>query len=133
VAALIYDDDCGFCRWSVARIVSWDRRHRMRPVRLRSGEADRLLGDMPAERRAESWHLVTDDGRMRSGGAAVEPLLRLLPGGTPLAAIAGALPGPTDVAYRAVARHRDRLGRLLGRDRCAIDPAEPRPPSVDER
>ncbi len=70
-----------------------------------------------------SWHLVTPDGRMYSAGAAVSPLLRLLPGGRPLAAVADAFPKTTERAYRWVARHRERLGRSLGTQACAIHPA----------
>ena len=46
-----------------------------------------------------SWHLVTD-GTVRSGGAAAAPLLRLLPGGRPLASIAAPAPGCSASAYR---------------------------------
>ena len=33
---LLYDRDCGFCRWSLAWFLCWDRRHVLRPQR-RSG------------------------------------------------------------------------------------------------
>ena len=42
-AVLLYDEDCGFCRWSLAKILAWDREGRIRPVPLQSEEADRLL------------------------------------------------------------------------------------------
>jgi predicted DCC family thiol-disulfide oxidoreductase YuxK len=122
---VIFDDDCGFCRWSVDRLRRWDRGDRIRLVTLRSAEADRMLAGMPDERRYASWHLVTSDGRVASGGRAVAPLLRRLPGGAPLAAIASAMPGPTDAAYRLVARNRGRLGELLGEQRCAVHLPEP--------
>jgi predicted DCC family thiol-disulfide oxidoreductase YuxK len=122
---VIFDDDCGFCRWSIDRLRRWDRGDRIRLVTLRSAEADRLLAAMSAERRYASWHLVTPDGRVASGGRAVAPLLRRLPGGAPLAAIASAVPGPTDAAYRLVARNRGRLGELLGEQRCAVHLPEP--------
>ncbi len=127
---LIFDDDCGFCRWSVDKVRAWDRGERIRLVRLHSAEANRLLASMTPERRAASWHLVDGDGRVVSGGRAVAPLLRRLPGGAPLAAVASAMPGPTDAAYRLVARNRDRLGTLLGEDRCAV--ALPDVPAGDE-
>lgn len=128
---LIFDDDCGFCRWSIDKIRVWDRTDRIRLVRLRSTEADRLLAGMPPERRAASWHLVDGDGRVVSGGRAVAPLLRRLPGGRPFAAVASAMPGPTDAAYRLVARNRDRLGAMLGEERCAV--TLPDGPAADER
>ena len=120
---LLYDSDCGFCRWSMAKVLAWDRRGRIRAVRLQDPEADRLLPGMGEEAKMESWHLVTGDGRVWSGGAAAPHLLRLLPGGRPLAAVASAFPRTTDRAYRWVARNRGRLGRRLGTQACAIDPA----------
>ena len=50
---------------------------------------------------------------MFSAGAAIEPLMRLLPGGRPLAALARAFPRLTERAYRLVADHRGLLGRFL--------------------
>ena len=112
-AIVLYDRDCGFCRWSLARLLSWDRRRALRPVALQDPEADQLLPGMGEEERMASWHLVLDDGRVVSAGAAVEPLMRLLPGGRPFAAFARAFPGLTERGYRFVARHRGRLGRFL--------------------
>jgi predicted DCC family thiol-disulfide oxidoreductase YuxK len=66
----------------------------------------------PAARMA-SWHLVGPAGPYYSGGAAVAPLLRLLPGARPLARLAAALPGPTARAYGLVARRRAWLGRWV--------------------
>jgi predicted DCC family thiol-disulfide oxidoreductase YuxK len=121
-AILLYDDDCGFCRWSTAKVLAWDRDHRIRAVALRSAEADRLLFRMDPARRMGSWHLVTRDGAVRSGGAAVGTLARLLPGGAPLAFLAEALPGLTERGYRWTAKHRDAFGRLLGERACSVDP-----------
>ena len=121
-AVIIYDADCGFCRWSADKILAWDVHHRLRPVALQDPEADRLLERMDPERKMASWHLVTPDGRTVSAGAAVPDLLRLLPGGTPMAFIAGLAPGPTEAAYRLVANHRDRLASLLGPKRRGVDP-----------
>jgi hypothetical protein len=55
---------------------------------MRSAEAGGLLAPVPIDRRPLSWHLVTDDGRVWSAGAAVPQVLRLLPGGGPLSAAA---------------------------------------------
>jgi predicted DCC family thiol-disulfide oxidoreductase YuxK len=120
--ALLFDADCGFCRWATDRILAWDRGRRLRPVALQDAEAGELLRGVPYERRVASWHLVSPEGRVYSAGAAVGPLLRLLPGGTPLAAFADAFPRTTARAYAAIARNRGRLGRLLARIRK--DPGE---------
>jgi predicted DCC family thiol-disulfide oxidoreductase YuxK len=129
-ATVVYDADCGFCRWSAERLRTWDRRHSLRFVSLQTPEADRLLASVPPHRRPLSWHLVDRDGRVWSAGAAVPPLLGHLPGGRPLAALAGSMPAVTDTVYAAVARRRMTLGRLLGRQACSVDPsrgADPRP------
>ena len=122
-AVLLYDSDCGFCRWSVDKILSWDRGGRLRPLALQDPEADRLLGRMDPDAKMGSWHLVTGDGRVYSGGAGAAPLLRLLPRGRALAAVLATFPGLTDRSYRLVARNRDRFGRLVGQTACEVDPS----------
>ncbi|TMK31333.1 MAG: DUF393 domain-containing protein [Actinobacteria bacterium] len=82
-AVVLYDEDCDFCRWATAKLLAWDRGGRLRAVALQHPEAERLLPGMDREQRMTSWHLVTPDGRVRSAGRAVAPLLRLLPGGAP--------------------------------------------------
>jgi predicted DCC family thiol-disulfide oxidoreductase YuxK len=110
---VLYDQDCGFCKWTLDKILAWDRPKRLRPVAIQSEEGSRLLAGMDPDMRLNSWHLVTPDGELFSGGAAAEPLARTLPWGRPLAALFGAFPGLTERAYRYVAEHRGRLARLL--------------------
>jgi predicted DCC family thiol-disulfide oxidoreductase YuxK len=110
---LLYDSDCGFCRWCLGKVLAWDRRHSLRPVALQSEEADRLLAGMPKEQRLASWHLVDGEGTVQSAGAAFPGLFRLLPGGAPLAGLTSRIPTTTDRAYRWVAGNRSRWGRLV--------------------
>jgi predicted DCC family thiol-disulfide oxidoreductase YuxK len=110
---ILYDADCGFCRWSLAWVLRWDRHRRLEPVALQDPRAEALLGPMPEAERMESWHLVGPDG-VASAGAAAPPLLRLLPGGGPPAALAERFPGAVERAYRWVADHRGVLARPLG-------------------
>jgi predicted DCC family thiol-disulfide oxidoreductase YuxK len=112
-ATLLYDRDCGLCRWSLGKVLAWDRRRALRPVALQDPEARELLSGMGEEERMASWHLVTNDGAVRSAGAAFAPLLRRLPGGRPLAWAAERLPGPTERGYRFVADHRSAFGSLV--------------------
>ena len=112
-ATLIYDSDCGFCRWCLGKVLAWDRRRSVRPVALETDEAKRLLSGMPHEQRMASWHLVDSEGRVSSAGAGFAPLLRLLPGGGPPAALADRVPRATDRAYRAVAGRRSFFGRFV--------------------
>jgi predicted DCC family thiol-disulfide oxidoreductase YuxK len=110
---LLYDADCGFCKWSLSLVLKLDRRRRLRPLSLQSAEANQLLADLSPAQRNASWHLVSPDGRRWSAGAAAPPLLRLLPGGSPPARLLDAAPGMTERAYRFVAEHRSLLGRAL--------------------
>jgi predicted DCC family thiol-disulfide oxidoreductase YuxK len=94
---LYYDRDCGFCRWALAWVLRWDRRHRLRPVPIES--ADDL----------DSWHFERD-GRRWSGGRAFAPLLEELPGGRLLA---GRMEWLLVPGYRWVANRRSGLSRLV--------------------
>jgi predicted DCC family thiol-disulfide oxidoreductase YuxK len=123
---VLYDEDCGFCRWSLDRLLRWDRDGRLRAVPIQSEEGDRALADLRLEDRLASWHLVMPDGIRYSGGAAAGPIARLLPAGAPIAFLAEAFPRTTDRLYRWVARNRDVLGRRLGEQACAVDPSKPR-------
>jgi predicted DCC family thiol-disulfide oxidoreductase YuxK len=95
---IIYDPDCGFCRVCVALVLRWDRHKRLRPV--------------PGE-DLDSWQLILPEGKVVSAGAAFPPLLRLLPGGAPLARVADRFPGAAERGYRFVADRRSAFGRIL--------------------
>jgi predicted DCC family thiol-disulfide oxidoreductase YuxK len=110
---VLYDRDCGFCKWSLDKILLWDRGGRLRPLPIQSPEGQRLLDGVKPEARLDSWHLVKPGGEVASAGAAAEPLARLLPGGRPLAFLFRTFPGATERAYRWVADNRDRLARVL--------------------
>jgi predicted DCC family thiol-disulfide oxidoreductase YuxK len=110
---VLYDRDCGLCRWIVAKLLAWDRRGRLRAVAIQSPEGQTLLADLPPEERLAAAHAIDGAGRRYSGGAAAPPILRELPGGRPLAALLAAFPRVTDRAYRWVAEHRSLVGKLI--------------------
>lgn len=110
---VIYDADCELCKWLLALFLRWDRAERLRPLALQRPEADELLADLSPEQRAASWHLVSPDGRGYSAGAALAPMLRLLPAGRTPAAAASRMPGATERGYRWVADHRVQLSRFV--------------------
>src|SRR4051812_26979092 len=110
---LIYDRDCGFCRWSLGKVLAWDRRRAVRPVALGTPEANDLLADVPPAERRKSWHLVDGAGDVHSAGAGFGPLLRLLPRGGPSAAPAERFPGATESAYRFVSGNRSIWGKVV--------------------
>jgi len=118
-SVVLYDEDCAFCKWSLEKILAWDRSRRLRAVPIQSDEGERLLAGVDPSLRFDSWHFVSSDGTLFSAGAAVRPLVRVLPLGRPLAMVFGAFPGLTERAYRYVAGRRDRWARLLrlGADR----------------
>jgi predicted DCC family thiol-disulfide oxidoreductase YuxK len=110
---LLYDPDCGFCRWALGLILAVDRADRLRPVALDTSEASQLLADLSPERRADSWHLVSPDGRRWSAGAAAPPLLELLPGGRLPAKALAVAPDCTERTYRWIANRRSTFSRLI--------------------
>lgn len=110
---VLYDSDCGFCIWLLAGLLRWDRDARLRPVPLQGAYAEGLLADLdPAERMA-SWHLIGPGGGRSSGGAAIAPLLRLLPGGGLPARVFARFPDATARGYRWVAENRSGLSRWV--------------------
>jgi predicted DCC family thiol-disulfide oxidoreductase YuxK len=123
---VLYDDDCGFCRWSADKLRRWDRHGRLRFAAIQSATGQRALDDLPPGERLDSWHVITPDGRRHSSGAGVGPALEALPAGRPLARLAKVAPPLTEAAYRAVATRRTSIGRLLGTDACAVDPSHTR-------
>ena len=110
---VLYDGDCGLCKWCMAGLLKRDRARRMVPMALQHPDADPLLGDLPMEERMGSFHLVSPSGERRSGGAAMPALLRLVPRGAPVAAVLARFPKATDRGYRWIAENRVRLSKPI--------------------
>ena len=121
---VLYDGDCGLCMWLLAGILRWDRRQRLQPVALQTDRAAELLADLSPEQRLASWHLIALTGERPeaaaeteaarySAGAALPPILRLLPAGALPASALAATPELTERAYRWVAAHRNLLSKLI--------------------
>ena len=139
--AVLYDADCGFCKWILAALLRWDRAGRLRPIALQRPDAGELLADLTDEERMASWHLISPTGGRWSAGDAVAPLFFQLPGGRFAAAPFAALPGLTNRLYRWVADHRtgisklvpgrskERAGELVG-ERERAGSHRPAPPTV---
>ena len=45
---VLYDGDCGLCKWLLAGLLRFDRAGRLRPLALQRPEAEALLADVPA-------------------------------------------------------------------------------------
>jgi predicted DCC family thiol-disulfide oxidoreductase YuxK len=113
---VLYDADCGFCRWTLALLLRRDRTVRLLPLAIQSAEGARLLEGMPEAERLRSAHVVTPDGRVWSGGDAVAPIARELAGHRAGHA-AWLWRLPLRAGYRLVAANRSRLSRLVPRTR----------------
>jgi predicted DCC family thiol-disulfide oxidoreductase YuxK len=116
-AIVIYDDDCGFCRFTLALLLDRDR-GALRPLPLGTAEADYLLHDLtPAERSSSGAEQLSFDAvpTRLSAGAALAPVLRFLPRGRRLGWLLARLPVLTERTYRWVADHRRPIGRLVPR------------------
>ncbi|MCU4802034.1 DUF393 domain-containing protein [Halobacteria archaeon HArc-gm2] len=106
VPRLVYDDQCGFCTWSVE-------------LALRHGEFEAVgFSELSPDQRArlpESYdrcmHLLTDDAAYSCGAAAERTIELALPATRPLFGALRQVPG--------YARFREGLYRWIG-DRRAI-------------
>lgn len=109
---LLYDGECAFCRMWVRRIRRWDRHDTIEcvPARDRFERGD--LPDLSDHAVNARMHLILQDGRIFTGGAALPELLRLLPGGRVprLLFLIPGIPWVATKAYDLVARHRHRFG-----------------------
>lgn len=112
-ATVLYDRDCGLCRTVMGAVLASDRRRQLRSVALQDPEALELLPDLSEEERMASFHLVEQDGTVRSAGAALSRLLSYLPAAGPLAGLGERRPALSERAYRLVADNRDRIGPLI--------------------
>jgi predicted DCC family thiol-disulfide oxidoreductase YuxK len=110
---LLYDADCGFCKWIVATLLAWDRDARLVPHAIQGERGQSLLRDLTREQQLEAVHLITPSGERLSGGAVAGPLLRVLPAGAIPARIAERVPTLTGRAYVWVAGHRSQLSKAV--------------------
>ena len=111
---VFYDEDCGYCRWSVARLLRFDRDRRLRLIPIQSPAGERLLADVAPELRLASAHLIDGDGQLFSGGDAAAPIAAALPSLAPTAPLLRRLSRPVNASYKLVAANREQFGRLVG-------------------
>lgn len=112
---VLYDGDCGFCKWLLAGSLRFDRAGRLRPVALQRPEAEVLLADLEPADRMASMHLIAPDGTRTSAGEAIPSLLGLLTDGRLPAAVFARFPRLTGASYRWVADHRIGVSRFVPR------------------
>ena len=111
---VFYDEECGYCRWSVAQLLRFDRDQRLRLIAIQSPEGERLLADVAPELRLESAHLIDGEGKLFSGGDAAAPIAAALPRLAPTAPLLRRLSRPVNASYNLIAANREQFGRLVG-------------------
>lgn len=89
---LLYDGDCRFCRWAARVVAALDRKRKLGFLPFDDDQALPFLAQIPEDERYASWHLIRPGGRRLSRGV---------------------VGGPADAVYDLIARHRDKLGRLV--------------------
>ena len=109
-ALVVYDADCGFCRATVRKLRTLDRRGRLR---FRPLQDERLYVDHPVLERAaceRTLHLVAEDGAIHAGGDAMREVFERVGAGP----VTWVLRLPvartvTELAYRLVADRRAQI------------------------
>jgi predicted DCC family thiol-disulfide oxidoreductase YuxK len=118
---LIFDGDCAFCRRSIELLRRWDKDGRLSFVPFQDSGALATLPKIPRAELEEAMHLVAPDRGVLKGALALPAILRLVPGGGPLALLCRVpgVPGLLARVYRQIARSRHRLG--CGSSTCTLD------------
>ena len=117
---LFYDGNCRFCRRCVAWLQARDQQGKLRPVPYQEAPDPPLIPPLRS-RAKHSVLTIGPDGRIRFAGRAVLATLAEVGWMTPLVRVAALPPlvWLVEIGYRIVAANRDRLSRLLFRERCA--------------
>lgn len=116
-ATLLYDEDCGLCVASAAWLGRRVAPRELRLLPLAAGPSDPVVATAVTGRDlAVALHVVTADGRVLAGAAAVLAAGRLVPRWRFLARVLGHRLGRTllEPVYRWVAANRRAIGRRLG-------------------
>lgn len=110
---VLYDNDCGFCRWSMAWALRHDTGKRLVAVPIQSPLGAELLAGLDEDERLRSAHAIDEDGVRRSGGAAAADVLSELAPTRALGRLASRASAPTSLLYDFVASHRHGFGRFV--------------------
>jgi predicted DCC family thiol-disulfide oxidoreductase YuxK len=116
---ILYDADCGFCRWSVAKLLQLDSDKTLQPLTIQSSEGQALLAQIPEAERLASAHCVDAAGKVTSGGDAFAVVAERIPGLRLTAGPARAVPGLIRGGYRLVADNRSLASRWMTPSRLA--------------
>lgn len=110
--SILYDEDCGFCRWSVVVVA------RLVPdamlVSIQSPLGAELLADLTPDERLRSAHVIVD-GKRESAGAAGAALAEQVSWLRPVGRLARRFPRLADRGYHLVADRRIAISKLVPR------------------
>ena len=116
---ILYDADCGFCRWSVAKLLQLDSAKVLEPLTIQSSEGQTLLASVPQPERLTSAHCVDAAGKVTSGGDAFALVAERISGLRPAAGPARLAPGLIRAGYRLVADNRRLFSHWMTPSRLA--------------
>lgn len=109
---LVYDGQCRVCQRSVAAVRALDPHGHIEIVASQDAGVLQRFAAIKPTAFDEAMHLIARSGTIRSGAAAIEELLRVLPRTRWFAPVFSfpLVRGFADRLYRWVARNRYRLG-----------------------
>jgi predicted DCC family thiol-disulfide oxidoreductase YuxK len=130
---VLYDGECGFCRWTAANLRRWDVERRLRVRPYQETDREPILKELlRGHRLAESVHTLDGAGRVADGAAAVLAITAVLPCGRPVVQLFEASPparvGLT-IAYALLNRWRGRIADFFRLNGPRLD----EPPGLDPR
>jgi predicted DCC family thiol-disulfide oxidoreductase YuxK len=110
----LYDNDCGFCRWSTALLLRRAPRGSVSVHPIQSAKGEALLAAIPSDRRLLSaWALSGDS--LLSGSDAVLAVLDIGRDNKVLAQFVSRCRPFIYRSYLLIANHRHIFGRLVSR------------------
>lgn len=117
---VLYDADCGLCSRTAQalRLLDGAGRLRLLPLQLAGSELGAAAPSLIAMK--ETLHAGVPGRAWSTGGEATLRIARAIPALRTLAVV-GSLPflnRLVEPVYQLLASHRDRIGRLLGAERC---------------
>jgi len=126
---VLYDADCGLCSRTAQALRALDGRGRLRLLPLQLADAELGADAPPITAMRETLHAGVPGRGWSTGGEAAMRIARAIPLLRSLAVV-GSLPivnRLVEPGYVLLASNRDRIGRILGAERCKFggDPLEP--------
>jgi predicted DCC family thiol-disulfide oxidoreductase YuxK len=117
---LAYDTDCDLCTRFAHVVNSLDKYQKIDFISLTIADQQGLLDRISAPLRHRSFHLISSNGKAKSGFEALLELIAILPGGRIISPIINYLPGGK-LIMRFI---YNRFSKLHDRASCHIDKSD---------